>query len=688
MREQFSPLVFGIVVSSLVAASAALVGCRAAPEVAPDDAPQERVQEGVSEAGGLVSTSDLSSLLPARTAGVVALRGGEMDKASTQLPLLEPLFAPVWGPDPLLPALRHAMLHGADYGLDEARPVLVALGVGGSDDFYDKVRAAAPLENLGVLPDHVHVRMILPATDMDRLEEGLRGACEERGAGECREFSAVGRAAVGGVGYVTVDVVLGASERGFWEPKLEAERWRMATAEGGLTGSAAWQRLMDGGDALSLYIPLQRLADPMLFLTALRLEQWMALMEIRGEAVPVTGDAELVGVISMALTAQSLFDLTEMTELSDVTTGLSVVEGVLLVDAVAGLTEYGMTLREVLDRDAELSRGALGQPAVEVEWAFDLREAVRKAAYPTAVAQAVAGTDASGEHQRVLLNEFYQTARQLHPLSVLAFVLRSPVTSFVLFQELSAGQTTPSEFSRIQGMYAGLEVPEAGQELLTALALALQGDEEDPSYEEFASAALLPFGAGARSRRLPVTGGVQVQTTTGRPVAEAFGEEAEPVASGVTASMNLPRMRALYQALGGTARRGIDPMDPGSLLEVALPVTAFLPPAMQDVYFRMHFGDAQVVHRLQMGGAPTTALPQMPAAAVMPDRVGPACLVQAGIWALTVESGMPGEGIAEYLREAGADLAVLAEDCDDEQEAERLRQSAAAWQEFLLGESE
>ncbi len=656
-----------------------LSACRTAPEPV-DEPPVEGVDEADEAADGLVSTSDLFQLLPKRTAAVMAIRAAELDGVAALLPMAEMGLGPLWGPEPLSPMLRDALVYGADHGVDRDRPVLVALGAGGSDEFYATIRAAAPLPGQDALPDHFHVRFLIPATEMDGLKEWILSRCEERGGGECREVTSVGRAATGGKGYVTVDIGMEQGDYGF-EIAPSMDRGRLSLGAAGSPRSAAWQRLVDGDDGLAVYLPLQNLAEPLLFLSALQAEAWLGLMELRGEAAPIEAEDAVVPAISAALTGQLLFDMIEVAEIADATLGLSATDEALRIDGVASLTEYGQALATAMNQGAALAPSTV-DPAVEVEWALDLRGAVNAARYPGPIAAAIDGAGADADHQRAILAEFFDAARELHPITMLAFTLRSPVTAFTLFQELTTGETTPSEFSRIKGFRASLGLPVSeGGEPSTAMALSLHGDEEDSSYEDFAGAALLPFAAGARSRTVAQDGGLQVQTTTSREPGDAFEDDDAELVAGVRGFGELSLVRQLHQVLGLPQQPGISFSDPGSLAETALPMTRFLPAYLQWARFSLGFGDAQVVHRLQIGGDEIHELPLVADAAVLPDRAGPACATQVAIWAWMVESTMgAAEDRVAHFQAAGEDLAILADECDDEAVAATLRESAEKWQ--------
>jgi hypothetical protein len=659
----------------------ALTACRTVPEATDDEVEAQAVVDRADdEVGRLVTTSSLFQLLPKRTALVVALRGEELDRLSGQLPLIEPALSPIWGPQAVIPLLRDALIHGVHHGLDRERPVLVAVGAGGSDEFYETIQRAAPFRHITDLPDHLHVRLLLPAVDMEALRTSLVESCEVRSAGHpCEEYVAISTAATGGKGYVTVDLATSVDDFD-WSVTLEVAPEELRVGAMGSDESAAWRMLVEGDDAVAVYVPLHSLSEPVLFLTALGVRLVMSLRGLVAEQERPSREVE-AAMASVGLVGRYLFDMPEITELADVTVGLAAREGALHVDAVASLTEYGQQLASVLARDAELARGELEEPAFQVEWAFDLRGGVSQVRYPAQIAAAIDGVDASAEHQRAILGEFFESAKEHHPAMLMSFMLRAPVTSFALFQELSTGETTPSEFSRIRGLHLSLGVGDGDAvDPLTALSMVLDGAEDHGSYEDFAGAALLPFGARPNTRVVAREEGLQLQTTTGRAAEGAFQVEDAEISSGLWATGDLALLRQLHQLLGAPQRPGVDREDPTSFLERALPFTAYLPESLQTLQFQMRFGEAQVVHRLQIGGGAFVPRQDVEGAPLPISSAGSACGVQVAIWAWMVESGLQGaEDKAAHLRSAGEDLEALADDCEDDEAAQALRESAEQW---------
>lgn len=555
-----------------------LTGCRSTPEPVSEELSDEVIPETEAVVG-------VATLLPESTAAVAAFRPDELHSLIDSLPALDPMLEMVLGNTPFPPALNDALQSPAGLHLDSEQPIFLAVGLTGHQELLTALRSGAHNLDESQFSEYLHLRLIFASTNASTLTERLLEQCKARSsAKECEEFVSIESVD----DWVTVNMAL--SHNGQWLSEVDGDLGRHT--DGGLHHTTAWTALNAPGAAVALHTTFSALFDLNALLSTLPLTTAI-------QAAPSEDREQLMNRAISTISAGYLFEDPETAEFEDVTIRLENHDGVLTVDAIGSLTEYGQAVSSSIHRDATISTPSLAAPAVDIQWSFDLR-AARESTHRPIWAQ---DTEGESTTDRLL------SMRAQTPQAFLLFLARSPATTYALFDELFGEETTPSDFSRVQGLHMqlGLQPGTDRQDVIATMGLDLLGDDDLLPYEQFARAALLPFGIGADVRAIPHSSNTMLQTAIGLSTENAFTDELREIPTGVTATIDLSGVRGLYTALEGPSEPEIQIPSLATLgffelVEFALPFTATIPQRYQQIRATATLHDDQSVMRIQFGG--------------------------------------------------------------------------------------
>ena len=649
--------------------------CKSSPEPAPDPVPVTTSSDQKTETSTVepasFDISPLQELFAPQTAMVFSFDAPRLEALSSAFPLTEIFLDPIWGYESQVHALRDVLVYGGSIGVDQSRKVYFGVSLHGQSPFFDAVHYGGLLDKESFSP-LLHLRTVIPTESPTELSARLRELCNERSpTGSCQEFLTISIAG-GDEQWVLIDQALTLIDR-HWTTEINEAL--LARGHSGLYDSTAWRAFEASEAPFSVYFQFGESFDLLTLLSSLELEPQLL-------AAPQERHPALYAGASARATALQYFHSPELIEIADAVLSIHHIDQTILLDAIGTLTDRGSALAQKLEVETQIPRAHMDSPALQLEWAFDLRAALQDGGIPTWA------TDETTSDNPVQARAI--TIRDHLPASFLAFLASSPLSALAAHQSLFAEESTPKEFSAIQGFrfQIGLPSQDQGTEPLSALSLRIAEDVDPRSYRDFSLAALLPFNTHRDSRDEALEGARQVLTAGGLSFEALFAEEPSPLRTGARGSIDLRHLRGLQRLLDDGADDAIfrAPADLFDVFSVFLPLTAYLPRHSQVASFETTLSDGQALFRGQLG-APHQRLPEPYAdPAPYPEFTAlPTCRRMVAGWAAealhSTRNEAADERAAAIAGHADA-LEAIADHCDTDIEADLIRRHAAQWHEL------
>ncbi|MFU8804213.1 MAG: hypothetical protein ACNA8W_10420, partial [Bradymonadaceae bacterium] len=392
----------------------------------------------------------LADLLPESTALVVSVNPEDLAQFLAQVPgtrSFHDRFSTL-APPVIDDLLKRDGLEGRDW----SESFYVALATTGQDELMKHLRLGAPISDASMLPQQLHFRLILPALNSVTLADSILSRCETRRKG-CGEFVKV--EAVGS--FVTVDLAM--VNTGAWDE--DSPQWATSLAEPiddlrtrRPADSLAFRSFESGGAVFAVHTRFSSLYD-------------LLAIDIAAAEAQHSGEGELTEEQKRELVAGSvkaakeyLFDSPDTAEFEDVTLRLENDDGVVTLDMIMTLTDYGQHVTDALEVKSAMASRTLSVPALDVRWGFALSRAIAATERPNWA------QDTPGMAPEPFANMMDWKTKSSEGGFALA-VMRSPVTGYALFDKFVGSRTTPAEFAHIRGFWMQLGVGDAGQGVAT-----------------------------------------------------------------------------------------------------------------------------------------------------------------------------------------------------------------------------
>lgn len=576
-------------------------------------------------------------------------------------------------------------------GLDEEGAIYLALSREGFADALAGLKRGSPelLRDFGeAIPGELHLRIIVPAVDAELLAEGMARSCEAQRDYSCdaqvrgdfavldlaltgKTPSEFGQSSMRSPGGMKLPVL-------FAGAAMRPQSWDKdrPVAQGlRVEQTAAWKAFAEGGAPLALYGSMEGVFDQFAIF-----DLFLHALEEQGRSSEVK-----MGMRSMKLAELFLayaYDDPSVVEAHDVVLSVNRGGDALFVDALASLTEYGQELVSGLARGANLRQRTLGNPVLDLRFGLDLMEAIELSKRPLWGSEI---EDITGERKN-MWKLFSSTRSWGMPIATLF----SPITGYALYDEFVGPETTPAEFAKIRGFWLqvyGMEDADfsASPSVASSLGLQLPVGAPVESFEEFAQAALLPFGSPVTTQSVERGQSLEFQAASHQPVEELFsGEEEIRVESGLDLVADFKGIAALLNA--PRVQRHVEP---SSLFLINFLANL----GTSKLFAHAGFEEGQGVARLQLGGDELIRPAGVEGgAAVSAKEAKSFCVHQGRIWSFFAfaDIGMSGnfigpgdenEGIPAQEVNAMAELLKeLAESCESEAEAAEVRRLAGEWE--------
>lgn len=633
-----------------------------------------RVADEVPTEAEVVEDPTLLDLMPQETTLIASYQIDAFQKLRKTSPLPSAIidFA-----IPNLAALPDLLGDERLEGLDEEGALYIALSREGFVDTLEALRLASPrllMRFEEEIAEELHLRIIVPAVDAELLAQGITKSCEARQIYRCD-------AQVRG-SFAVLDLALGVKEApGAVQPAMtsksalglpallsgadvEVRPWSedRPIAEGfTVEPSAAWKAFSEGAAPLALYGPMEGVFDQFAIFDLLN---HRAQERTMAEETKLWQRAHTLSELALAYTYES----PDVAESQDVVFLMSNNEDALFIDALASLTEYGQRLVSTLAKSSKLRQRTLSNPVLDVRFGLDLTEAVEEASRPK-WATDIEGVDGADV-------PMLESMSRSGSWGLAVASLYSPITGYTLYNELIGPETTPAEFAMIRGFWLqvyGMEDSDfsASPSVTSSLGLQLPTDAPAESFEEFAIAALMPFGSPVSTQSVLSEDALEFQAASNRAVEELFSPEEISVEPGVKFMADFKGIAALLNA------PRVQPHVEGPIL-FGINFLANL--GTSKLFAHAGFEQGQGLMRLQLGGEELVPMDAVEGGVtpVVRTPVSP-CLHQARVWSFGALMAFgwnhrdnPEEGELALDLTTGA-LEELADQCEGDEDAEKIR---------------